>query len=177
MQSVTLLERLKDDSFAQPVDVRGIVALIDQGETRLLSWHRRVNEEHLKLCIAEILIDMFEFYGSDPKQAMMYMRVLLPRMISRFYHLTPEDIRLFVERACCGEYGKCYGALTPSVVMEWLGMYSANRFSEIESAEVSRHNMLKERCDNLTSERASEELNSMLSKKISVDDTISSRKP
>lgn len=166
-----LLERLKSNDN-QPSSVTAIVALIDRRETEPLVWHSKINKDMLNLCLAEILIDLFEFYGVDHKQAMRSIQLLLPRLVKTYYHLTPEDIRLFVDRACAGEYGKCYGQLTPSVLMEWLNTYSANRFCEIDAIGISEHNIIKEGRDNLTSERASDELNKMVSrtmKKFSVD--------
>lgn len=112
------------------------------------------------VCVA--LIDLFEAYGISERDAISRIRFVVQRIGKRYYHLTPEDITLFVERAVAGDYGKCYGTLSPSVVLDWLAVYSSARFDEIDGLEQARHYSISESGGNWSSTTATEELDRML---------------
>lgn len=136
--------------------------MIDSEETMPIAWHRRHNGEMAERFVCMALIDLFEAYGISERDALGRIRFVLGRITRDYYHLTPEDIKLFVERAISGDYGKCYGTLSPAVVLEWLGRYSSNRFDEIEGLAQARHYSLSDSGGNWSSTQASNELDRLL---------------
>lgn len=129
-----------------------------------IAWHRRHNADMLERFVCVALIDLFEAYGISERDAIARIRFVVQRIAKRYHQLTPEDILLFVERAVAGDYGKCYGTLSPAVVLDWLAVYSNARFDEIEGLEQARHYSLTESGGNWSSESASKELDRILSK-------------
>lgn len=127
-----------------------------------ISLHRRYNEQELRAAIAYILVNVFRFYGTDEVRALGFIALITPQILKSYWHLTVEDIQLFAEEVMAGVYGKLYGELRPNVLIEWLGEYSARRFDEIEGMAMASHYELKETPDNLTSDRATEELNALI---------------
>lgn len=65
---------------------------------------------------------------------------LCAKQIVRSYpHLTPDDLLIFTHQTLSGCFGKCYGALTPAVLMDWLATYTQWRNAEIEEIAYQEH--------------------------------------
>lgn len=82
-----------------------------------------------------------QFYGNSITPA--GIGILAKQIIRSYPHLTPDDIGIFTGKVLAGEYGKCYGALTPAVLMDWLASYKCNRDEEIEEIAYQDHESRK----------------------------------
>lgn len=125
--------------------VYAIALRIDQEESYPIAYYRQHSPEELKALLVKTLIKLYLFYGTEEMRAVQYIHLLLETVFLRYWHLTPEDLQLFAERAMLGHYGKVYGQLTPAVVMQWLDEYSARRDEEIEGIQINTHNQRRER--------------------------------
>lgn len=90
-----------------------------------------------------LLIRIFEFDGAELETALRYVKLLLQPIKSKYAHLTIEDIRAFVEETCTRSLGHSFGKVSPSMVLEWLNIYSARRFDEIEGLVIQEHQQYK----------------------------------
>lgn len=138
-----LSERLEANEPAP--NVQAIALRIDREESYPISYYRQHSPELLKATLVKALVKLYLFYGTDEVRAVQYIQLLLESVFKRYWHLTPEDIQLFAERAMLGHYGKVYGQLTPAVVMQWLDEYSVRRYDEIEGIQINAHNAGRER--------------------------------
>lgn len=117
--------------------------MLDKGEAMPLVQHRLHNEDELDKTLTRLLAPLFEMDGLDLQSSIHYIRTMLPIIKRKYYHLTPEDIKVFAYRASTRDYGKAYGRLTPSIVLEWLDTFSSLRFDEIEGITQAQHQMYK----------------------------------
>lgn len=129
---------------ANPTTLPDIFQALDQGRIQPLCFFRRdpVGYDRLLLLITEELIELNTAWGDKMTPPMIERTA---RTIIRDYpHLTPDDIRLFAERACSARYGHSYGALSPATILSWLGDYTLEREQAIEEEAYAEHQALKE---------------------------------
>lgn len=117
--------------------------MLDRGEAMPLVQHRLHNEDELNKTLVLFLTPLFEMDGLDFPTSRRYIEIMLPIIKRKYYHLTPEDIKVFAYRASTRDYGKAYGRLSPSIVLEWLDTFSSLRFDEIEGITQAEHQSLK----------------------------------
>lgn len=89
--------------------------------------------------MVKVFARLFRFYGAYAEDIRERLKLLLDVVLSKYWHLTLQDLQLFVERAMLGRYGKLYGQLTPAVVIEWLDSYAGDRDREIEGINQAEH--------------------------------------
>ena len=87
--------------------------------------------------MTRVLLDINDWFGQAISAAQIGS--LVKRIVSRYPHMYVDDLRLFAERAMSAEYGKVYGQVSPHVIMEWLGIYWADRQAAMEQESYAEH--------------------------------------
>lgn len=100
------------------------------------------DRKYLTIQIASILAELSEWYGATISVAQLPS--LSETIIRAYPHMYVDDLRIFVEEAKKGTYGKVYGSLAPHIVMEWLAEYWKARSWVMEEDAYSAHLSQKE---------------------------------
>lgn len=87
--------------------------------------------------MVKVFARLFRFYGAYAEDIRERLKLLLDVVLSKYWHLTLQDLQLFVEQAMLGRYGKLYGQLTPAVVIDWLDRYAHERDRSIEAMNTA----------------------------------------
>lgn len=138
---VRLLKLIEAEDITKS-NICSVVQRIDQGETAQISLYRKHSPDDIIAFITLELIGLSEFYNNG--LSVEQIKATIDVIVARYYHLTPEDIRLFCLKAKSCEFGKVYGTLTPPTVIEWLDQYDRRRDEAIEASNYTAHASLKE---------------------------------
>lgn len=135
---------LRLGSNDEPPKLSALLKAIDTDQIAPLCLANRDPEgrEQLLRHIALIVLDINEWFGSGirPDQ----IEGVTKRIISAFPHLYLDDLYIFKEYCLSGRYGKLYGQLTPSVIIEWLSIYWNDRCDVVELENDTLHASTKE---------------------------------
>lgn len=117
---------LRQSFLALPArTVNDIVKL--RNPTPLVAIGKEYGEIQTAALMTVILNDLIDFFNVANSMNAIQVAYTIRLIRDEYYYFTIEDFKVCFDNAKKGRYGKLYGGIDGSVIMDWLGQYAAER--------------------------------------------------